>query len=138
MNFPLIVSGFSKSRGELAFFSISFGCGGTSSNDKRLIQLYYGARSKEELYCLDTLRRWEEQLSTFSFIPVLSEEPDGSDWKGKRGLVTDVLARETSDFWGVEVYVCGPPLLIDAAMKVFAAAGVPSEDIRVDRFVQAK
>jgi phenol hydroxylase P5 protein len=107
-------------------------------NDKRPIRFYFGARNQDELYCLDDLHGWADKVPSFRFIPVLSDEPANSNWTGERGLVTDVVAREIDDPFGLEAYVCGPPAMIDAAVAVLEAAGLLPNDIHTDRFVQAR
>jgi NAD(P)H-flavin reductase/ferredoxin len=109
-----------------------------AESDARPVTLLYGARSQDELYCRELLSTWSQSLGTFTFIPVLSHEPADSGWTGRRGLVTEALERELGDVFGLEAYVCGPPAMIDAAVAVLEAAGMPAEDIRTDRFVQAK
>jgi NAD(P)H-flavin reductase/ferredoxin len=109
-----------------------------SQRDRRPITLIYGARTREELYCLDQLQRWAHAWRSFTFVPVLSHEPADSSWQGRRGLVTDVLADYLYDVFGLEAYVCGPPAMIDATVQVLERAGMPSEDIRTDRFSQVK
>jgi NAD(P)H-flavin reductase/ferredoxin len=106
--------------------------------DERPMRFYFGARNQDELYCLDRLRDWAGKSSAFQFIPVLSDEPVGSSWAGERGLVTDVVAQQIDDPFGLEAYVCGPPAMIDAAVAVFEAAGLSPDDIHTDRFVQAR
>jgi NAD(P)H-flavin reductase/ferredoxin len=106
--------------------------------DGRPISFYYGARSQDELYCLDTMQRWSRSNPNFKFIPVLSDEPPDSGWQGARGLVTDVVAEQLQDAFGLEAYVCGPPAMIDSAVDVLESAGFSSVDIHIDRFVQAK
>jgi NAD(P)H-flavin reductase len=106
--------------------------------DKRPIRFYFGARNQAELYCRERLRAWADKSPSFQFIPVLSDEPSDSGWTGKRGLVTEVVAREIEDPFGLEAYVCGPPAMIDAAVAVFEAAGLSPDDIHTDRFVQAR
>jgi len=106
--------------------------------DGRPIQFFYGARSREELYCLDTLTAWQQRAGGIEFIPVLSDEAADSDWGGARGLVTDVVAARLQDAFGLEAYVCGPPAMIDAAVIVLEAAGLSDSDIHTDRFVQAR
>jgi NAD(P)H-flavin reductase/ferredoxin len=109
-----------------------------AENDRRKITLIYGARTQQELYCLEKIQDWLNAFSAFTFIPVLSHEPADSAWTGKRGLVTEALAEHLGDVFGLEAYVCGPPPMIDATVQVLEGAGVPSEDIRTDRFVQVK
>jgi NAD(P)H-flavin reductase/ferredoxin len=106
--------------------------------DSRPIHFFYGARCQEELYCLDTLTNWAAKHGNFTFIPVLSDEPNGSDWSGARGLVTEAVAAQFQDAFGLEAYLCGPPAMIDAAVDVLEAAGFSDGDIHADRFVQAR
>jgi phenol/toluene 2-monooxygenase (NADH) P5/A5 len=108
------------------------------AKDKRPIHLLYGARSQEELYCSSLLREWTTSHSSFTYTPVLSDEPPNSGWSGRRGLVTDVMMDHLGDVFGLEAYVCGPPAMIDAAVAGLESAGVLHGDIRTDRFVQAK
>lgn len=106
--------------------------------DSRPIHFFYGARCQDELYCLDTLKTWADAHANFTFTPVLSDEPEGSGWSGARGLVTDVVAAQLQDAFGLEVYLCGPPAMIDAAVGVLEAAGFSASDIHADRFVPAR
>jgi NAD(P)H-flavin reductase/ferredoxin len=106
--------------------------------DGRSIHFFYGARCQAELYCLDTLQRWSQQHSTFTFTPVLSNGPGDASWTGARGLVTDIVAERLEDAFGLEAYVCGPSAMIDAAVAVLEAKGLSSHDIHADRFVQAR
>ncbi|MBI3436930.1 MAG: 2Fe-2S iron-sulfur cluster binding domain-containing protein [Proteobacteria bacterium] len=106
--------------------------------DTRPIHLLYGARSRDELYCSRILRDWVRSVPSFTYTPVLSEEPADSGWSGRRGLVTDVMMEHLGDVFGLEAYVCGPPAMIDAAVSGLERAGVLEGDVRTDRFVQAK
>ena len=47
-----------------------------AEGDRRPITLLYGARTQEELYCLERLEDWFRSFSSFHFIPVLSHEPE--------------------------------------------------------------
>lgn len=109
-----------------------------AQGDHRDIHFFYGARCQEELYCLDTLQRWAREIPTFTFTPVLSDEPADSDWTGARGLVSDIVAERLQDAFGLEAYVCGPAAMIDAAVAVLESAGLSENDIHADRFVQSR
>ena len=52
------------------------------------ITLVYGQRSREELYYDDELPRWPASTPTSRYVPALSNEPEGSDWAGRRGSCT--------------------------------------------------
>jgi NAD(P)H-flavin reductase len=109
-----------------------------SRHDPRPIHFFFGARTQDELYCLDTIARWKKELPSFTFIPVLSDEPTDSNWTGERGMVTDVMAHHIPDVFGLEAYLCGPPGMIDAASDYLQQAGLTTADIHADRFVQTK
>lgn len=105
-----------------------------SRDSKRSVTYFYGARCVENLYQVSTLERWVRDNPAFSFVPALSEEPAGSTWNGKRGLITDVLAQELTNDSNAEIYLCGPPPMIDAAIEVATRRGVNPSDIRYDSF----
>jgi propane monooxygenase reductase subunit len=74
-----------------------------------------------------------------SFVPVLSEETS-ADWTslgvtdGDFGFVTDVVDRREPDLSEAEVYVCGPPPMVDAAMAMLEGKTVAREHIYFDKF----
>ena len=53
----------------------------------RDVAFIFGARTQKDLYCLEDMARLKQSSGgRFTFVPVLSSEPEGSDWKGLRGL----------------------------------------------------
>ncbi len=101
---------------------------------QRPARFFFGARTRQDLFLLDEWAGFEKKAPWFEFIPVLSHEPANSPWKGERGLVTDAVARRLPDLTGQEAYLCGSPGMIDAAMAVLTARGMPHEHIFFDRF----
>ena len=104
----------------------------------RRIRLLYGARSRDDLYDIGLLDAWAARSGEFSYAIALSAEPQGSDWTGPRGTVTELLADTVYDGFGAEAFLCGPPPMIDAAMPVLADIGLEPDDIHADRFSPAK
>ncbi|MEW8298516.1 MAG: 2Fe-2S iron-sulfur cluster binding domain-containing protein [Candidatus Thiodiazotropha sp.] len=100
----------------------------------------FGARTQADLYCLDEMHalesRWNSGRS-LRFVPVLSEEPDGSDWPGLRGMVTEHIVNQLKDWTSAQAYLCGPPPMIDAAMEVLRKQGISDQDIHFDKFLDA-
>jgi len=45
-----------------------------------------------------------------------------------------VVGRHEDDLAACDVYLCGPPPMIDAALELLEARGVPSEQIFYDKF----
>ena len=110
-----------------------------ATKDRRAIRLFYGARSQDELYGLDRIEEWKTLLPDFEFTPVLSDEPADSPAGGARAALSPIYSPSSvGDAFGLEAYLCGPPLMIDAAMNVLTRFGALEEDIRSDRFVQVK
>lgn len=99
----------------------------------RDVVFYMGARTQQDLYCTDDLLTLANQWQgMFTYIPVLSQEPEDSSWQGQRGLVTDALSQRLT---GKEhAYLCGPPLMIDAAIEVLNRHGVIASHIYFDKF----
>jgi CDP-4-dehydro-6-deoxyglucose reductase len=108
---------------------------------KRDAVYLFGARTQKDLYCLDELKAlesaWSGSGGTLRFLPVLSEEPEDSDWQGLRGLVTEQIAALPLDWAKTQAYLCGPPPMIDAAIEVLKHEGVSKEDIHFDKFLDA-
>jgi len=88
---------------------------------------YYGARTEGDLFHLDELGSLPAQ-----FVPALSEDSNG--WTGETGLITDVVDRLEDDVTEVDAYVCGPPPMVEAAVALLEARGVPEAHIYFDKF----
>jgi len=113
---------------------------------KRNCYFFYGARTQKDLYLVDELskisEKWDKDYK-FEFIPVLSEEPEGSDWSGARGFVTDYfkdnyLEKGIVSADSCKAFFCGPPPMIDAGAKVLKEAGVSESSMFFDKFEDAR
>jgi propane monooxygenase reductase component len=101
---------------------------------ERKTTFYYGARTRLDL-CFETeLHAFEERLPAFRYVAGASEPAEGEGWDGETGFITDVLRDRESDLKGREAYVCGPPPMVDAAIPILQALGVPVEHIFYDKF----
>jgi|TARA_A100001011_G_scaffold67504_1_gene68739 NAD(P)H-flavin reductase len=113
---------------------------------KRNCYFFYGARTQNDLYLVDELTKIAEQWDKdfkFEFIPVLSEEPEDSDWDGARGFVTDYfkdnyLEKGIVSADSCKAFFCGPPPMIDAGAKVLKEAGVAESSMFFDKFEDAR
>jgi Na+-transporting NADH:ubiquinone oxidoreductase subunit F len=100
----------------------------------RPARFFFGARTRQDLFLLDEWAGFEKKAPWFHFIPVLSDEPANSPWTGERGLVIDAVARCLPDLTGQEAYLCGSPGMIDAAIAILIARGMPTTHIFYDKF----
>lgn len=104
----------------------------------RKISYWYGARSKAELFYQDHFNNLQEAYQNFSFHVALSEPAATDEPIGYTGFISDVLHREYlinhTNPREAEYYLCGPPLMISAALRMLENAGVPKEQIAYDEF----
>ncbi len=102
------------------------------------ITLVNGARNQAELYHHAELQQLAQQHSNFSYVPVLSGEPEDSGWSGARGMVHDAAkAHFDNDFRGHKAYLCGPPLMIDACISTLMQGRLFERDIYTEKFISA-
>jgi propane monooxygenase reductase subunit len=94
---------------------------------------YYGARGTKDLFHLEELRELEEKVPGFRFIAALSDGAD-DEWEGETGLITDVVTRIHEELGEVDAYLCGPPPMVDAAIAMLDASGVPEGRVYYDKF----
>jgi propane monooxygenase reductase subunit len=95
---------------------------------------YYGARTTSDLFHLEELENLRSRLPGLTFVPALSESGSDDGWVGESGLITEVVERLEDDLADVDAYLCGPPPMVDAAIAMLEARGVPEEHIYYDKF----
>ena len=105
-----------------------------NTGNSRKAVFYFGANEVQQLFYLDEMRQFEEELADFTFVPCVSRPEEEAEWGGEVGLVTDVIERGLPDASGHEAYLCGSPGMIDAAVQVLRKAGVKEHDIFYDKF----
>ena len=102
---------------------------------RRPMTLYWGAREPGDLYLRELPERWAREVAHFRFVPVLSGAEAGA--AARHGLVHDALLRDHPDLSGFDVYMSGPPAMIDAGRHAFVDAGLPEERLFYDSFEYA-
>ncbi len=98
----------------------------------RPLDFYWGVRARQDLYRDDEIRAWAEGCERLRYVPVLSE-PD-PDWTGERGFVHEVALSQIGDFHGREVYISGPPPMVQAGKQALLAAGLDADHLFYDSF----
>lgn len=109
-----------------------------ATGEDQPITLVYGARNRAELYYHDAFLALAAAHPGFRYVPALSDEPAGSDWDGYRGFAHDA-AREAfaNDFRGHKAYLCGPPVMIEAAIATLMQGRLFERDIYMEKFFSA-
>jgi CDP-4-dehydro-6-deoxyglucose reductase len=104
---------------------------------ERPIHLYWGARARRDLYLHELPLRWAQQQPLFQYTPVLSAPTKNDHWDGRSGWVHEAVAADYPDLSGYEVYMSGPPPMIEAAKTAFQAQGLALEHLHYDAFTPA-
>ena len=99
-----------------------------SSACPRQIFLFYGTRTRDELYDLPDLYRLADAYPRFLLTPVTSQDPV---FDGMQGNVGRVAARYLPHR-ECEAYVAGPVAMVRETIRVLARAGIPQERIHYD------
>jgi CDP-4-dehydro-6-deoxyglucose reductase len=97
----------------------------------RDLELYWGVRAERDLYADAELRALAARTRRLRYVPVLSAPSAG--WAGRRGWVHEAALVDL-DPRGYEVYASGPPEMIAAVRRDFAARGVDPGRLFFDSF----
>lgn len=119
----------------------------TDKTDRK-VSYWYGGRSKKELFYVNHFRNIEKDFPNFKFYIALSEPLPDDKWNEKSSLddqgdgylgfihqaLYDNYLKDHPDPEEVEYYLCGPPLMNAAVLKMLDEMGIPPENIRFDDF----
>jgi len=101
---------------------------------QRPMQLYWGAKNRAGLYLNSLAEQWTKDHG-ITYVPVLSE-PDAG-WSGRTGLVHEAVMADHPDLSDYQAYVCGAPVMCEAALKDFTAQGLSKDEFFADVFSYA-
>lgn len=107
-------------------------------NIRREMTIYWGARSRQDLYMPELPESWAKEYPHIRFIPVLSDALAEDNWQGRTGLVHQAVLDDIADLSDYEVYCCGAPAMVEVAHLSFQHAGLPEEAFYSDAFNYAK
>jgi CDP-4-dehydro-6-deoxyglucose reductase len=101
----------------------------------RAVWLYWGARTRADLYLPALPAQWAAEQPNFRYVPVLSEPAAGDDWTGRTGFVHRAVMEDLPDLSAHQVYACGAPVMVDAARRDFTGlCGLPDDQFFADAF----
>jgi CDP-4-dehydro-6-deoxyglucose reductase len=101
----------------------------------RPVVLYWGARSKADLYLHDWAVQAAARLPNLRYVPVLSEPKPEDGWTGRTGFVHRAVMEDLPDLSGHQVYACGVPIMVESAQRDFVArCGLPADEFYADSF----
>jgi ferredoxin-NADP reductase len=92
------------------------------------ITLIFGCRTKDTLLYYDEMRKLEEDVPDFRYVPVLSRE----EWEGRTGYVHSIYEELCTDKKPAHFLLCGWRGMIDEAKTRILAMGYDKHDIHVE------
>lgn len=102
---------------------------------QRPLWVYWGGRSKRDLYLNDWMQALAAQTAGLRYVPVISDAD--ANWQGRCGFVHKAVLEDEKDLSNVTVVGCGSPPMVYAAFDDFIAAGLPAEQFLSDVFAYA-
>jgi NAD(P)H-flavin reductase len=100
----------------------------TNREQYRDIALLYGGRSPEELLYLGELERWRGRFDVQ--VEATVDRAPGA-WRGRVGVVTNLVSRAEVDPERATAFVCGPEVMIRFAASALKDQGLAPERIFV-------
>lgn len=101
---------------------------------RRKAIFFFGARSVDQLFYSDLMRRFERELEDFLYVPTVIRVADGENWDGETGNVIEAVRGRIEDASPFEAYLCGSPGLIKASVDTLSGMGMPVGNIFSDSF----
>jgi CDP-4-dehydro-6-deoxyglucose reductase len=102
----------------------------------RPIALYWGGRTRADLYMHELAAGWAQSMPNLTYVPVLSEPAPGDGWTGRTGFVHRAVMADLSDLSGHQVYASGNPQMVDAARADFVdVCHLPEAEFFADAFI---
>jgi Na+-transporting NADH:ubiquinone oxidoreductase subunit F len=105
---------------------------------KRKISFWYGARSYREMFYVDDFNKLQEENENFKWYIGLSEPKPEDNWTGYTGFIHNILyenyLKNHPAPEDCEYYMCGPPMMNSAVIKMLLDIGVERENIMLDDF----
>ncbi len=107
-------------------------------NSKRKISFWYGARSVREAFYVDEYDQLAKDHENFTWHLALSDPLPEDNWTGLTGFIHNVLLenylKDHPAPEDCEYYMCGPPMMNAAVIKMLQDLGVEPENILLDDF----
>ena len=104
-------------------------------NSQRQAVLYWGCRSKADLYLHEWALNAAEAMPNLTYIPVLSEPKPEDAWTGRTGFVHQAVMHDHPNLMNHQVYACGAPIMVESAQHDFVVkSGLPDDEFYADSF----
>jgi len=105
---------------------------------KRKISFWYGARSLREMFYEEDYNMLAAENENFEWNIALSDPQPEDNWSGLTGFIHNVVLENHLKNHPApedcEYYMCGPPMMNAAVIRMLKELGVEDENIALDEF----
>jgi benzoate/toluate 1,2-dioxygenase reductase subunit len=101
------------------------------SKARQPVTLIYGVTRDQDLVMVEALQAFAARLPDFSFVTCVADPATGNE---RQGYVTQHMATEVLNDGDVDVYLCGPPPMVDAVRQHFKNQGVNPASFHYEKF----
>ncbi|MEJ5128459.1 benzoate 1,2-dioxygenase electron transfer component BenC [Comamonas sp. MYb21] len=95
------------------------------------IHTVYGVTRDADLVLVERLQAYALQIPGFTFSTCVADAQTGHE---RQGYVTHHLPAQALHGGNVDVYLCGPPPMVDAVQKHFQAEGIVPANFHYEKF----
>tara|TARA_R110002096_G_scaffold194356_3_gene376463 strand:+ start:7008 stop:8231 length:1224 start_codon:yes stop_codon:yes gene_type:complete len=104
----------------------------------RKISFWYGSRSLKEMFYVEDFDMLAKENDNFEWHVALSDPQPEDNWDGLTGFIHEVLLEQYLKNHPApedcEFYMCGPPMMNAAVIKMLQDLGVEDDNIMLDDF----
>ncbi|AFL53965.1 benzoate/toluate 1,2-dioxygenase reductase subunit [Sinorhizobium fredii] len=100
-------------------------------NSQQHVHLVYGVTRDLDLVLVDEIEAYAKRLASFTYSTVVAEEASSHP---RKGWVTQHMPEEALNGGDVDVYLCGPPPMVDAVRQYFGDKGVKPNSFHYEKF----
>jgi Na+-transporting NADH:ubiquinone oxidoreductase subunit F len=107
-------------------------------HSNRKMTFWYGARSRREIFYQADFDQLQAEQANFRWAVALSDPLPEDEWDGHTGFIHQVLLdnylRDHPAPEDCEYYLCGPPMMTAAVIKMLTELGVEKDNVLLDDF----
>jgi benzoate/toluate 1,2-dioxygenase reductase subunit len=101
------------------------------TNPEQKVHLIYGVTRDLDLVLVDEIEAYTKRLANFTFDTVVA---DVASSHPRKGWVTQHMPEDVLNGGDVDVYLCGPPPMVDAVRKHLDDTGVRPNSFHYEKF----
>jgi len=96
--------------------------------------LFNGVRAQRDIYMQSQIDSLCAKMKNLTSTIVLSDPEAGDNWQGETGFVHEAVLKQFDDLSGFDIYMSGPPPMVNAAKAAFVKQGANEDQMYSDAF----